>query len=393
MPTTLCLLCKDRGIHVFDKTFCFFFFVYPSIKNNKDLCVFWPILPPLNSGKFHFLSASAVFNPLVITLLSKPLQLSPVTYAWPAKQTPRHSVRTFIDSESLTPRLGGGTSTTLLHRLASSGPWRPQKTFPVNRSTHPLDLACTREILHNIHQRCLQEGRSIVARLPWHQLLVITSSDLRMLLSHSSPISDSIMTYYLEKFTQHYGITYLATSFLYTLRSQGWARLQSYFAGYRNRHRHNSRPRISGESAIILPCFVDNCHWVTVVRREVNNKVLFLYADDLNREGTEDSIRVLLSTKTTTEFYPPTAEWIKCYNFTYRPHSNECGPRALLASTLLAVHPNPSAHTLMPLMHKNLAQIARTWIGGQLLQPEFDEAAILPFLGTSHPFHLTYRCN
>jgi hypothetical protein len=128
---------------------------------------------------------------------------------------------------------------------------------------------------------------------------------------------------------------------------------------------------------------------VTVVRREVNNKVLFLYADDLNREGTEDSIRVLLSTKTTTEFYPPTAEWIKCYNFTYRPHSNECGPRALLASTLLAVHPNPSAHTLMPLMHKNLAQIARTWIGGQLLQPEFDEAAILPFLGTSHPFHLT----
>jgi len=43
----------------------------------------------------------------------------------------------------------------------------------------------------------------------------------------------------------------------------------------------------------------------------------------------------------------------------------------------------------MPLMHKNLAQIARTWIGGQLLQPEFDEAAILPFLGTSHPFHLT----
>jgi hypothetical protein len=188
------------------------------------------------------------------------------------------------------------------------------------------------------------------------------------------------MTLYLEKLTIHYGITYLATSYLYTLKLQGWERLQSYFAGYRNRPRTNSRPCVTGESAIILPCFVEGCHWVIVVRREVEGRVLFLYADDLNSITTEANIKELLSTKTSSAFYPPSTKWIKCKNFTYRPHSNECGPRSLLAATILALHPAPSQDILMPLMHNNLAQIARTWVGSQLLQATFDEATITQFL-------------
>jgi hypothetical protein len=74
---------------------------------------------------------------------------------------------------------------------------------------------------------------------------------------------------------------------------------------------------------------VDGCHWLTVVRREVHGTVLFLYADDLNNMATEVSIRTLLATKTSSEFYPATAQWIQCSNLTYRPHSNECGPRSL----------------------------------------------------------------
>ena len=84
---------------------------------------------------------------------------------------------------------------------------------------------------------------------------------------------------------------------------------------------------------------MDDCHWVTVVRREVHENVLFLYADDLTNMATEVSIRTLLATKTSREFYPATAQWIHCRNFTYRPHSNECGPRSLLAATILALHP------------------------------------------------------
>jgi hypothetical protein len=110
MPTTLCLLCKDRGINVFDKTFCCVFVVYSSIKNNRDVCVFWQFLPPSSSEKFRSLPTSAVFSSFAITLLSKPLQLLPVAYTWLAQQTPSHFMRILTDSELLTPRLGAGTS-------------------------------------------------------------------------------------------------------------------------------------------------------------------------------------------------------------------------------------------------------------------------------------------
>jgi hypothetical protein len=131
---------------------------------------------------------------------------------------------------------------------------------------------------------------------------------------------------------------------------------------------------------MILPCFVNGCHWVVDVRREIKGKVLFLYADDLNSITMEANIKELLSTKTSSAFYPPSAKWIKCNNVTYRPHSNECGPRSLLAATILALHPAPSQDILMPLMHKNLAQIARTWIGIQLLEAAFDEATVTQLL-------------
>jgi hypothetical protein len=258
--------------------------------------------------------------------------------------------------------------------------WRPQRVLPVHRSSHLFDVACGPEVLQQIYQSCNKHESAVVAKHPWHPLLIVTLKDLRRLLSYSSPISDSVMTLYLEKLTIHYGITYLATSYLYTLKLQGWERLQSYFAGYRNRPRTNSRPCITGESAIILPCFVDGCHWVVVVRREVEGRVLFLYADDLSNITTEANIKELLSTKTSSAFYPPLTKWIKCKNFTYRPHSNECSPRSLLAATILALHPAPSQDILMPLMHNNLAQIARTWVGSQLLQATFDEATITQFL-------------
>jgi hypothetical protein len=96
--------------------------------------------------------------------------------------------------------------------------------------------------------------------------------------------------------------------------------------------------------------------------------------------ATEVSIRTLLATKTSRDFYPATAQWIHCRNFTYRPHSNECGPRSLLAATILALHPAPYSNILLPWMHNNLAQIARTWIGGQIMQTPFDTAAISSFL-------------
>jgi hypothetical protein len=111
---------------------------------------------------------------------------------------------------NILPLLGGGPATLASNHAHSTGAWCPRKTFAVRRSTHPLDVACSTNILQVIYQSCLKEESSIVARLPWHQLLIVTSKDLRRLLSYSSPVSDSIMTFYLEKLTQYYNITYLA---------------------------------------------------------------------------------------------------------------------------------------------------------------------------------------
>jgi hypothetical protein len=197
-------------------------------------------------------------------------------------------------------------------------------------------------------------------------------------------ISDVVVTFYLELLTRQYDITYLSTSFLTTLRLQGWHCLQSHFALYRNRPRTNSRPKMTGDPVIILPCFVNGCHWVTVVRREVNGRTLFFYADDLNQPATEQLVKNLLFQHAPTNFFPTTATWINCINYTYRLHSNECGPRLLLAATILALHPNPSNTILLPAMHPNLAQILRTWLSCQIINQTIDRTALNELIHTSH---------
>jgi hypothetical protein len=141
---------------------------------------------------------------------------------------------------------------------------------------------------------------------------------------------------------------------------------------------------MSGEPVIILPCFVNGCHWVTVVHREFNGRTLFFYADDLNQPATEQFVKNLLSQHAPTNFFPTTATWINCINYTYRLHSNECGPRSILAATILALHPNPSNTILLPAMHPNLAQILRTWLSCQIINQTIDHTALNELLHTSH---------
>ncbi len=98
----------------------------------------------------------------------------------------------------------------------------------------------------------------------------------------------------------------------------------------------------------------------------MNGQVIFFYADDLNCPSSELLIKGLLS-NTSEEFYPPSALWINCTNYTYRPHSNECGPRTLLALTIMLLHPDPTSSILLPFMHHNIANIARTWVASTLV--------------------------
>jgi hypothetical protein len=98
----------------------------------------------------------------------------------------------------------------------------------------------------------------------------------------------------------------------------------------------------------------------------------------MNNSRTERDIKLLLSTQNTSEaFYPPSTKWIVCRNYTYIPHSNECGPRSLVAATILALHPNPSNYSLLPSMHSNLAQISRTWVAVSLLNNAICHPAVI----------------
>jgi hypothetical protein len=92
-----------------------------------------------------------------------------------------------------------------------------------------------------------------------------------------------------------------------------------------------------------------------------------LYVDDLNHLKTKDELKTLLKAQAPSEFYPWDATWIKCQSTTYRPHSNECGPRTLFALMVMALHPQPSPNILLPYMSPNLAQILRTWVAFVLI--------------------------
>lgn len=55
----------------------------------------------------------------------------------------------------------------------------------------------------------------------------------------------------------------------------------------RPRERNINKPRIQGETAIMIPAFVDGNYWVSIVKQENSTgNVLFYYADDMNYPHT-----------------------------------------------------------------------------------------------------------
>jgi hypothetical protein len=96
-------------------------------------------------------------------------------------------------------------------------------------------------------------------------------------------------------------------------------------------------------------------------------RVYFLYADDLNKALTAQVVKQTIMKESCTQFCPPDSIWLTCRNYTYTPHTNECGPRMLLALSIFLTHPAPHRDMLMPYMHPNLAQIARTYVAMTIL--------------------------
>jgi hypothetical protein len=246
--------------------------------------------------------------------------------------------------------------------------WQPSTNLAVTRTRHPLDTPWQDTDLQLIIDTCQLPQHSVIAYSKIKPATYITVKDLHNLIEHNSLTNDDTMALFLELYCSSYNTCFLCPQFLPFLDIEVLRHVKRFFTtNTQSKPRTVHCPRLQGEPSIAIPCFVNNNHWVGLVRREVKGQVIFLYVDDLNNRNTERRVKHLITTKTDRQFCPTSARWIVCKNYTYHPHSNECGPRMLIAITVLMTHQSPHEGILLPYMHPNLAQIARTFVAASLL--------------------------
>jgi hypothetical protein len=205
-----------------------------------------------------------------------------------------------------------------------------------------------------------------IVKLSRNRQIYMTTHDLRQLVSHGKLISHSPIVLMLDILCHCNRFSYMDPSFSVTLIQRGWQHTKNHFAC--RRQRTLDRLDMVLDFIIAIPIFINDCHWVAVCHRKINNRVTFFHADDMCNPITERKVKHLLSTELTDDtFHPLNGEWITCFNIYYRPHSNECGPRTLLALTVMMLHPQPHKDMLLQYMHQNLAQGARCWVASSIL--------------------------
>jgi hypothetical protein len=169
----------------------------------------------------------------------------------------------------------------------------------------------------------------------------------------------------LETLCKNFDSTYLDPSFYPTLRYHGYTSIIRWF---RPAGRSSiTQPSIDHHN-IAIPIHAKGCHWLAVCHRRLA------------------SVPGLV---------PRDAIWINCENNTYQPHSNECGPRTILALAVFMSHPTPSRTILHQYMNPNLAMQAKTWMGhllltGQspLLPPQHSTTSLQSKIASSAPCDL-----
>lgn len=247
--------------------------------------------------------------------------------------------------------------------------WTPPIILPLQSGTHCLSTSIPSEILSRITELCSIPSDTKILRSTRKSTISITTGNLQDLVSYGAETNDAIFSLYLELLCSTGNVTYMNTAFWPHLKQYGWHKVQRYFASSHSgfHARKVDRPHKTGENAIMIPLFIQGIHWVALVRREINGRVFFFYSDDMNQTNVETNVKQTIYTHTDHTFCPPNAQWIHCNSTFYIDHSNECGPRTLLALHILAFHPSPHENMLLPVMDHNIAQISRAWIAAALV--------------------------
>jgi hypothetical protein len=259
-------------------------------------------------------------------------------------------------------------------------------SLPYHLSNHRLLTSTVLETLTPLTTYCQLPATTPFARSSQDPSILFTIRHLRDLLSHNAFTDDEVMCLFTDLLCQSCpGVTYTKTYFSHFFTTVGWQRAKAFLSPHITSSRRTyNHPSISGESVILIPFFVNTNHWVAISRHERQGSVTFLYADDLNSPSTETRIKRLLS-NTDPAFYPQNANWMNCYNTTYTPHANKCGPRTLLALAAMALCTNPSRNILSHLMHPNLAQISRVWVAASILKASIDKEPFYSQTNTPTP--------
>ncbi len=177
--------------------------------------------------------------------------------------------------------------------------WTPPTLPIVTISNHPLELLLSTEGLQRVKDYCHRPSDNIIALSTAAPDVYIQTPHMQSLISHGKPINDEVVAILLEIVCSYNNHAFLCPQVLPLLKLHGWSAITRYFANpLRRKYRTICKPSMSGEDAIAIPCYINNCHLVMVVRREIGRQMIFCYSDDLNCPETEESIRALLSQKT-----------------------------------------------------------------------------------------------
>lgn len=253
-------------------------------------------------------------------------------------------------------------------------------TIPVRSSNHPLSLSISTSHTKKIQE--LYASSTISASEPitsfsGEPVLPVLHESFYTLLSYGSPINDSIICTFLSSLHSSCPEThFLDTNFHRKLKQLGWPHAYHHFFLHHQSSKYSKKtqqkPTIDSPT-ILIPIYANGSHWIALVRTVFNNQTFFLYSDDLNSSNTADHIRSqYLATHTDLVFHPNNMTWINCHFFTFLPHSNKCGPRTILAFTVMSQHPHPTENILLPFMDNNIAQLSCWWIAKSIICQSMD---------------------